>query len=322
VVGVAVLAVILALSLVVGRHPIDPATVATALVSPDDTYASRVVWEVRVPRTLLGLIVAMALAVSGGLMQSLTRNPLADPGILGVNAGAGFGVVIAVVVFGLTAFSDHVWFAVVGALVATLVVFALGSRGPGAGTPLRMTLIGVALGAVLGGIGATLELFDPDTFDVARFWSMGTINIQDLPLVLTMVPFIAFGLMIAALMAHQLNALALGDDLAQSLGARLGAVRLGVIVAVILLCGTATAAAGLIAFVGFIVPHVASWFVGPDQRWILAYGLVIAPIMLLGADLLGRLLLPAGSLPVGLMTTVIGAPVVIVLVRRARIAGL
>ncbi|MBX3013909.1 MAG: iron chelate uptake ABC transporter family permease subunit [Caldilineaceae bacterium] len=309
-------------SIAFGQHPVSPATALEALFTSADSYDHRVVREVRVPRTILGVAVAMAMAASGALMQALTRNPLADPGILGVNAGAGLGVVIAAVGFGLTAYTDYVWFAFAGAVGATLLTYIIGSRGPGGGSPLRMTLTGVALGAVLSGIGSGFSLLRPTTFAVTRFWSVGTINIQDLDLILTMLPFVVVGLACAGLLAHHLNALALGDDLAMTLGARVIPVRIGVIAAVTLLCGAATAAAGPILFIGFIIPHVARWIVGPDQRWIVAYSLLIAPSLLLTADLIGRLLLPAGFLPVGLMTIVFGAPIVILLVRRGTVSGL
>lgn len=319
----AVLAVIVVLSVGVGARDISAGTIADALWAYDPTVAAHVtIHELRIPRTITGLVVAPALGLSGALIQAFTRNPLADPGILGVNAGAAFAVTIAIGVLGITAPLGYVWFALAGAGAVTIVVYLLGSVGGGRATPAKITLAGVAIGAVLGGITTAIVLASRDTFDAMRFWGVGSLAGRGLDVVLAFSPFIALGVLIAAVVARPLNALALGNELATSLGVKIGHIRIAVILAVTLLAGTATALTGPIAFVGLMVPHVVRWFVGPDQRWIFALTVVVSPILLLGADIVGRILLPSGELRVGLVTALVGAPVLILLARRKTVSEL
>ncbi|WP_242676853.1 Fe(3+)-siderophore ABC transporter permease [Rhodococcus sp. ABRD24] len=319
---VAALAVVVLASIAVGSKGIPVGTVIDALFRYDDSTDHVIVRELRVPRTVLGLLVGAALGVAGALIQAMTRNPLADPGILGVNAGAGFAVVIAVGVFGFTSIWSYIWFAFLGAVVATVVVYALGSVGRGGATPVRLTLAGVAIGSVLGGVSSAITLLDPTAFDQMRHWSAGTLAGRSMEVALGVSPFIAIGLVLALVIARPLNVVALGDDLARTLGAQILRTRVIGVIAVTLLCGGATAAAGPIGFVGLMVPHVARWFVGPDQRWIVPYTLVCAPILLLGSDILGRIVIRPGELQVGVVTAFVGAPVLIWLVRRRKVSGL
>ena len=317
-----VLAAVLLLSIAVGSKTIPFGTVIDALVNYDDSNDHVIIRDLRLPRTLLGLIVGMALGVAGGLIQAMTRNPLADPGILGVNAGAGFAMVVAVAVFGLTSIWSYIWFAFLGAVIATAIVYTLGSIGRGGATPIRLTLAGVAIGSVLGGISSGITLLNPTAFDQMRQWNAGSLSGRSLEIVLAVAPFIHIGFFLALALARHLNAVALGDDLARSLGANITRTRILGVIAVTLLCGAATAAAGPIGFVGLMVPHVARWFVGPDQRWILPYTLVCSPILLLFSDVVGRIVLRPGELQVGIVTAFIGAPVLIMLVRRSKVSGL
>ncbi|WP_341957505.1 iron chelate uptake ABC transporter family permease subunit [Microbacterium sp. LWH13-1.2] len=280
-----------------------------------------IVQGMRVPRTLIGLAVGAALGIAGALIQGFTRNPLADPGILGVNAGASLGVTIGVAFFGLTAASGYIWFAFAGAIVATVLVYLIGSAGRTAPDPMRMTLSGVALGAVMGGVVAAIGLLNPKAFDSIRSWNAGSLSALT-PDVYTVLPFLLIGLVLAFCLAPSLNALALGDDLATALGSRVVLTRVLSILAVTLLCGAATAAAGPIAFVGLMVPHAVRWFVGPHQGWILLGTVFAAPLLLLTADVLGRMVLRTGELPVSVVTALIGAPVLIALVRRKKVSGL
>lgn len=280
-----------------------------------------IVQGMRVPRTLIGLAVGAALGIAGALIQGFTRNPLADPGILGVNAGASLGVTIGVAFFGLSAASGYIWFSFAGAIVATVLVYLIGSAGRSAPDPLRMTLAGVALGAVMGGVVAAIGLLNPRAFDAIRTWNAGSLTALT-PDVYAVIPFLLIGLVLAFCLAPSLNALALGDDLATALGSRVVLTRVLSIVAVTLLCGAATAAAGPIAFVGLMVPHAVRWFVGPHQGWILLGTLFAAPLLLLTADVIGRSVLRSGELPVSVMTALIGAPVLIALVRRRKASGL
>lgn len=280
-----------------------------------------IVQGMRVPRTLIGLAVGAALGIAGALIQGFTRNPLADPGILGVNAGASLGVTIGVAFFGLTAASGYIWFAFAGAIVATVLVYLIGSAGRTAPDPMRMTLSGVALGAVMGGVVAAIGLLNPKAFDSIRSWNAGSLSALT-PDVYTVLPFLLIGLVLAFCLAPSLNALALGDDLATALGSRVVLTRVLSILAVTLLCGAATAAAGPIAFVGLMVPHAVRWFVGPHQGWIILGTVFAAPLLLLTADVVGRLVLRTGELPVSVVTALIGAPVLIALVRRKKVSGL
>lgn len=322
VVVIGVLAALCLVSIAVGTEYIPLGQVWHGLFFADGSPQSVIVRELRLPRTVLGLVVGMALGVAGALIQALTRNPLADPGILGVNAGAAFFVAIAVGVLGLSGIDAYVWFAFAGAAFAACAVYALGSMGRAGATPIRLTLSGIALGAVLGGITSGMLLLDPDAFDRMRFWSAGSLAGRGMDIVISTAPFTALGLILAALVARPLNAIALGDDLAQSLGARVIRTRVIGVVAVTLLAGAATAAAGPIGFVGLMIPHLVRWFVGPDQRWILIYTVFAAPALLLLSDVVGRLVIRPGELQVGIVTAFVGAPALIVLVRRTRASGL
>ncbi|WP_237341026.1 iron chelate uptake ABC transporter family permease subunit [Williamsia soli] len=321
-VGVAILALVCLLSIAIGAKDIPFGTVWDALWSYDNSGDHIIIRDLRIPRTVLGLLVGMALGVGGALIQAMTRNPLADPGILGVNAGAAFAVALAVGVLGFTGIWAYIWFAFAGAVVVTVVVYALGSVGRGGATPIRLTLAGVAIGAVLTGVTTGLILLDPQAFDQMRFWNAGSIAGRGLDVSGAVTPFIVVGLVLAFVIARPLNAVAMGDDLARSLGANVTRTRVIGVIAVTLLCGAATAAAGPIGFVGLMIPHVARWIVGPDQRWILAYTLVGAPILVLLSDVIGRVIIRPGEMQVGIVTAFVGAPVLIFLVRRGKASGL
>ncbi|MEU0691752.1 iron chelate uptake ABC transporter family permease subunit [Streptomyces uncialis] len=317
-----VLGACLVLSLAFGAKPIPVTDVWHALTAYDGSEDAFIVRDLRVPRAFLALVVGAALGVSGALIQALTRNPLADPGILGVNAGAGFAVIIGVAFLGLSSTGQYLAMSFAGAVVTTTLVYVLGSAGRAGATPVQLTLVGVALSAVLAGISAAVTLLNPEVYDAMRGWAAGSLAARDWDVLRTVLPFIAAGLVLALLAARPLNAIALGDDLARSLGAAVVRTRVTVVVAVTLLAGAATAAAGPIGFVGLMVPHVARWFVGPDQRWIIPYTIVCAPILLIVSDTVGRIVLTPQELQVGIVTAFIGAPVLILLVRRRKVSGL
>ncbi|MGW6460934.1 FecCD family ABC transporter permease [Streptomyces sp. NPDC055078] len=321
--AVVVLLTVSVLSVLVGARAIAPGTVWDALFHFDGSADEQVmVRELRVPRTVIGLLVGAALGLCGALIQAFTRNPLADPGVLGVNAGAGFAVAFAVGVLGLTDPAEFVWFALAGAFALTVIVYTLGSLGADRATPVKLTLAGVALTAVFSGLTSALTLKNLATLDIMRFWGVGSIGGRPLDILPVAVPLIGTGALLGLLTARSLNALALGDDNARALGVRLGATRTAVVLAVTLLAGTAVAVAGPIGFVGLMVPHVVRWFTGPDQRWILPLTLLVAPAFLLAADIVGRVVLPSGELRVGLVTALVGAPVLVALVRRRNASGL
>lgn len=318
----AVLVIVVILGIAVGSRDIPLATVVDALFHYNDSDDHAIVMTLRLPRTLLGLLTGAALGISGALIQALTRNPLADPGILGVNAGASFFVALAVGYFGVTSIGSYIWFAFAGAVVATVLVYAIGSVGRGAATPIRLTLAGVAIGAVLSGVTTGLTLLNPVAFERLRFWNAGSLTAPGFETIIVVSPFILVGLALALAVSRPLNAVALGDDLAASLGANIVRIRVLVVIAVTLLAGAATAAAGPIAFVGLMVPHVARWISGPDQRWIAAFTIVLAPILMIVSDILGRIVMRPGELQVGIVTAFVGAPVLILLARRRKVSAL
>lgn len=321
-IAVAALVLVVLASIAVGSKDIPLSTVIEALFRYNDSDDHAIIMALRVPRTILGLLVGVALGLSGALIQALTRNPLADPGILGVNAGASFFVTLAVGVFGLTSISSYIWFAFAGAVVATVVVYGIGSVGRGAATPIRLTLAGVAISAVLSGIQSGLALLDPVTFDRLRFWGAGSLTAPGYDNIVMTAPFIGLGVVLALIATRPLNAIALGDDLAASLGANITRTRVLVVIAVTLLAGAATAAAGPIFFIGLMIPHVSRWLVGADQRWIAALTIVLSPVLLLSSDIIGRVVMRPGELQVGIVTAFVGAPVLILLARRRKVSGL
>lgn len=309
------------LSLGVGAKFIPASSVLQAFLNPQDTADHAIILQNRLPRTLMGIGAGVALGVAGALIQAITRNPLADPGILGVNAGASFAIVIAIGVFGIASLNGYIWFAFAGAILTTAAVYLIGTSGRNVLNPIRLTLAGVALGAVLTGVGSGLTLLNPKAFDHLRSWSIGSLDTRSMDAVLTVAPFLGVGLLIALSCVRGLNAVALGDDLATSLGANVNRTRILGVVAITLLSGAATAGAGAIGFVGLMIPHVARWIVGPDQRWIMATTVVLSPTLLLVSDVIGRIAAP-GELQVGVVTAFIGAPVLIALARRRKVSGL
>lgn len=320
--GVVALSVVGLLSIALGARSVPIGTVLDALWHGGGSGDAVVIRELRLPRTLLGLGVGAALGLSGALMQSLTRNPLADPGILGISEGAAAGVVVAIGLLGITSPQLYVWFAFAGAALATVVVYVLGSRGRSGATPVRLALAGVAVGAALHAGTAAVLRVDTQVFDRLRFWLTGSLTGQDAGTAALLAPFFVLGAVLALSLGRALNTLALGDDASRALGAHLGRTRVLTAIAITLLCGAATAGAGPIWFLGLAVPHAVRALVGPDQRWVLPYSLVLAPTVLLAADVLGRLVVRPGELGVGIVSALIGAPIFIALARRSRIAQL
>lgn len=310
----------LALSMLVGSRHLEPGQVVSFLLHPDpDDSVSQTVWLSRVPRTVLILAAGGAFGVAGALMQAVTRNPMTDPGILGVNAGSGLAVVVGLAFFGLTDISQYMWWAFGGAMVTSVVVFVVGNTGPARGNPVRMTLSGVALGAVLTGFSSAVLLTNSQLLARMRGWSAGTTASQSLDATLAITPFLLIGFLIAVLSARSLDLLALGEAAAVALGTNPNRVRIVALVAITLLAGGATAAAGPIGFLGLMAPHLARVIVGPHQGWIIAYSVLIAPTVMGFADVLGRVL-TTGEIPVGIVTAFIGAPVLIYMVRRYRVS--
>lgn len=308
-----------AASLAFGSKPLAPEQIWHALAAPDGSEASTIVRELRMPRTVLGLAVGAALAVSGVLLQALTRNPLAEPRILGVSAGASLGVVTAIAVLKVSTLTGYVWFGIVGALLAGMLVYAISAWARDGASPVSLALCGAALDASLAAVIFGLLSIDAHTFEEYRFWVVGGLAGRDMRVAVQVAPFVVAGLLLAVLAARGLDALALGDDIARGLGHRVGLVRIGAGAAAVLLTGAAVAAAGPIAFVGLAVPHLARALIGTDHRWALGMATLLGPALLLAADVIGRLIAPPGEVPAGIVTALLGAPLLAVLVRRAKV---
>ncbi|MGW7056259.1 FecCD family ABC transporter permease [Streptomyces sp. NPDC054888] len=309
-------------SIALGTKSIAPERVLELLWTPDGSEESGIVHQMRVPRTAFGLVVGAALGMSGALMQGLTRNPLADPGLLGVSAGASLGVVLTTGLLGITAPQGYVWFAFAGALAAIALVYALGSAGKGGATPAKLALAGAAVTALLQSLVNAVLLFDAAALGDFRFWVVGSLTGQPAGVLVDVLPFIAVGAVLAAATAPALNSLALGEGVATALGRNVGLVRLRGAAAATLLAGGAVALCGPIAFVGLVIPQLARLLTGPDHRWIMLYSALLGPSLLLAADIAGRLIARPDELHVGIVVTVIGAPFFIAMVRRRRLQEL
>ncbi|MFD3840859.1 FecCD family ABC transporter permease [Streptomyces sp. NPDC058642] len=318
-VSVAILVLVALASIAIGAKELSMGQVWHGLFEDSGTYGDVVVTE-RLWRTLLGLLAGAALGLSGAVLQALTRNPLADPGLLGINAGASAAVVTAMTYFGVTSLTGYVWFAFFGAAaVGALVWFLGGSRGA---TPVRLALAGTAISAALYGYLQAVMITNEAALGKMRFWTVGSLSSASESTILQVLPFLAVGTFLALALARPLNAMEMGDDTAKALGADLNRTRALSMLAATVLCGAATAACGPIVFVGLMVPHVVRSFTGPDLRWIMPYATVLSPVLLLGADVIGRIVARPSELQVGIVTAILGGPVFIFLVRRRRTAQL
>ncbi|APX02251.1 FecCD family ABC transporter permease [Arthrobacter sp. QXT-31] len=322
VVAVVVLAVVCGASLAVGARGLSLETVWQALTEFNPADGDHAVVHARIPRTILGLLAGAALGLAGAAMQGVARNPLADPGIIGINAGAALAVVTGIYVFGISSLTGYIWFAFIGAAAAAVVVYLIASMGRAGATPVKLALAGAALSAGLFSLMNVILVSSQDTLDRFRFWQVGGIAGRDWSVLLPGLPFLAAGALIVLLAGRVLNSLALGDDVARGLGQNVGLARAVTALGIVLLCGSATALAGPIGFVGLVVPHAVRFLTGPDYRWILPFSAVLAPALLLVSDVVGRVILLPGEVPAGIMTALIGAPVFVWLVRRGKGAGL
>lgn len=291
--------------------------------SPEEVPVNqRVVAELRLPRTILAIIVGAALGVAGALIQGHTRNPLADPGILGISSGAALSVVASYALLGISAPWATAVVAFLGAIAATALVFGLASAGRATVNPLTLVLGGAALSAVLSAITSAFVLTSENNLDRMRFWTVGSLAGRDMNIALSVLPFVVLGLILAFATGPQLNILNLGDDVAAGLGINTAAARLGGMGIIALLAGAATAAAGPLGFIGLVVPHIVRALTGPDYKWILPYSALAGAALLLYADVVGRLIARPGELQVGIVLAFVGAPFFIVLIYRKKVATL
>jgi iron complex transport system permease protein len=309
--------VITILSLRIGSLPVSNQDAWGAIFNFNpDSYEQTVVRSLRVPRTAVGLAIGASLAVAGAVMQGVTRNPLADPFILGVSSGASFALVTAIYYFQLTQATQYVWFAFAGALAASSLVFLIGSAGRNGPTPVKLALAGVVVSAALSAWTSALLLLDEETFDIVRFWLAGSVINRDMNTFFLMLPFLLGAAGGCVLLGHQLNVLSLGEETAQALGMRTGRTRLICSVLVVVITGAAVAIAGPIGFVGLAVPHMVRTFVGSDYRWILSTSFIYGAIFLVAADIVGRIVTRPAELEVGIVTALVGAPVMVFLARQ------
>ncbi|GAB2622230.1 iron chelate uptake ABC transporter family permease subunit [Streptomyces capparidis] len=314
--GVLLLLLAVLLSLAVGSRQIPPGTVLDALLHGDGSDDAQVVRSLRVPRTVVGVMAGVALAVAGTVMQGITRNPIAEPGILGVSQGASLGVVCAIAFFGVHSLTGYVWFAFAGAGLAAVAVYAVASGGRGGATPVKLALAGAAMNAFLASVVSGIVTTNARALDEFRYWDVGSLSGRGTGIIHQTWPFLLAGLLLVAVVARGLDALALGEDTARALGHNVALVRASGALGATVLTGAAVAAVGPIAFTGLAVPHIARALVGTAHRWVLPLAALLGPVMLLGSDVVGRVLFPPSEVPVAVMTALLGVPFLVVLVRR------
>jgi iron complex transport system permease protein len=320
-VSLAVLAALMIASVMIGSREVSWADITAALGGSIDGFGPAAV-ATRMPRTLLAVLAGAALGMSGAVMQGVTRNPLADPGILGVNVGAALAIVCGMAYFGLTRPTEMIWVAIAGAGITAVFVYIIGSLGRGGSTPLKLALAGAATSAALASFVTAVVLPRNDIAEGVRSWQIGGVGGATMENIRVVAPFLLVGFLVSLLSARSLNSLALGDELAAGLGERVAIARAAAAIGAVVLCGAITAVAGPIAFVGLVVPHACRLLVGVDHRWLLPFSAVLGAALLTGADVLGRILVRPGEIDVGIITALIGAPFFIYIVRRRKVREL
>jgi iron complex transport system permease protein len=304
------------LNIAFGAADIKLQTVLTAIIAFDAADTNHlIIQSLRLPRAFTAILVGAALGVAGAIMQGLTRNPLADPGLLGIEAGATLAVVVGVFLFNIHSFPVFALFAFLGGTLTALAVYALGSMGRSGTTPFKLTIAGAALSSMLASLTTSILMFNQRSLEEVRFWLAGSVSGRDMSLVLEAAPFILGGLILAFLLGRQITTISMGEDVARSLGQNVGAIKLVCASAVVVLAGSAVALAGPIGFIGLIVPHVVRMFAGVDYRWVLPYSALLGASFLVISDLLARIVVRPFDMPVGIMTAAIGGPIFIYLVR-------
>ncbi|MFT3874036.1 MAG: iron ABC transporter permease [Nocardioides sp.] len=320
---IAVLGVVVLGSVLLGTRDVGVGTIWHALAdyNPDST-GQTVIREMRVPRTLIGLTAGIALGLSGAILQASTRNPLADPGILGVNGGAAAAIVVAIALIGRQSLTTYIWFGFVGAGIAVVVVYSIAALGREGATPVKLALAGAAVSAGLYALISAIVIANLEALNEMRFWQVGSLAGRYWTVLQQTAPFLVVGSIVALFSGRVLNGLALGDEMASGLGVNVRRARQVLFAIVAVLCGAAVAACGPIVFLGLAVPQAARAIVGPDYRWVLAYTAVLSPGVMLIADIVGRLIVSPGELEVGVVLGILGAPVFIGLVRYKNLAQL
>jgi iron complex transport system permease protein len=318
--GCALFAVMVA-SVVLGSRQVSPSEVVAALGGADATLGEAAVAK-RIPRTLLAVIAGAALAAAGVVLQGVTRNPLADPGILGVNMGAWLAVVVGMAFFGMASPTSYIWVAIAGAGAAAVFVYTVGSLGRGGATPLKLALAGAAASATFVSLVSAIVLPRNDIAEVVQSWYVGGVGGATFDKLGQLLPFLIVGFAVCLLSSRGLNTLALGDELAAGLGENVALTRAVAALGAVILCGASTAVAGPIAFVGLVVPHACRLLVGPDHRWLLPLSMLGGASLLTAADVVGRVVARPQEIDVGILTSIIGAPFFIHIVRRHKLREL
>lgn len=315
------LGAIMVASVVIGSREVSMADVLAALGGSTDGFNEAAVAK-RIPRTLLAVLAGAALGLSGAVMQGVTRNPLADPGILGVNTGASLAVVAGIATVGLSSSTGYIWVAIAGASVTAVFVYVVGSLGRGGATPLKLALAGAATSAALTSLISAVVLPRGDISGSVRSWLIGGVGGGTFSSIGQVLPFLAVGLALSLLSARSLNSLALGDELAAGLGERVAIARGSAAFGAVLLCGAVTAVTGPIGFVGLVVPHACRLLIGVDHRWLLPMSTVLGAVLLTSTDVLGRIVARPEEIDVGIITALVGAPFFIYIVRRQKVREL
>ena len=322
VVGFVLLIVCVFASLVFGSRMVGIHGVMDGLFHQNiDSYEANIVRK-RISRTIFSLLCGAALGVSGALMQAVTRNPIADPSILGVNTGASLFVVCGIAFLNISSANQYIWLALAGAAITAVFVFGIGSMGRSGATPIKLVLAGAATSAALSSLVMAIMIPRSHVMDQFRFWQVGSVGSGDWDAITTFIPFLIIGILIAILSAPALNALALGDDVATGLGVRTGILRLVAALGAVLLCGAATALAGPIGFIGLLSTHVMRLILGPDLRFVIPMSAISGAIILTISDVSGRLIGSPGELEVGVVTAFIGAPLLILLAMKSKVRSL
>lgn len=320
--SVLLLALCILASFAFGARNVSFTEVIQTLLHSNKTTLNELVVHERIPRTVFGLLAGAALGVSGALMQAVTRNPIADPSILGVNTGASLFVVSGIAFFNIGTASAYIAFALIGAALTAIFVFGIGSMGSGGATPIKLALAGAATSAALSSVISAIVLPRANVMNAFRFWQVGSLSGATWESIFAVLPFLVIGLILGILSSSALDALALGDDVATGLGVRTKSVRLIGAFAGVLLCGATTAIAGPIGFVGLMVPHVMRMICGPNMRWIIPMSAVGGAVLLTTADVIGRIIGTPSELEAGIVTAFIGAPILILIAMKAKVRAL
>jgi iron complex transport system permease protein len=315
-IAVFMMLVLICASIIYGYTDTSWRTAIDAFTNNNGSNQHIIIQTVRLPRALIAVAVGASLAIAGTLMQTLTKNPLASPGIFGINAGAGFAVVVAVTLFSIVDLQAFSWLSFLGAAIAAISVYAVGSFGREGLTPMKLTLAGAAIAAMFSSFTQGLLVVNDAALEQVLFWLAGSVQGRKLDTLLNVLPYLSVGWIGSILIAGKMNILSMGENVAIGLGLNTGLLKIAVGVIVILLAGGSVAVAGPVGFIGIVVPHITRSIIGIDHRWVIPLSGVLGAILLLTADIIARFILMPQELPVGVMTAIIGTPFFIYIARR------